>query len=104
LRQGQTSVGEGEEWVRGGTSTLALVRQNIVQALCTYAEAAKQQIIRAKHWQSSMLCVKRVLVEGLGVCPLRVHLLAIHISAQIESALRDEYYSSQTMSPELYKE
>ena len=30
-------------------STLALVRQNIVQALCTYAEAVKQQIMHAKH-------------------------------------------------------
>jgi len=35
LRHGQTSVGEGEEWVKGGRSILALVRQNIVQALST---------------------------------------------------------------------
>jgi len=30
-------------------STLALVRQKIAQALCTYAEAVKQQIMHAKH-------------------------------------------------------
>jgi len=30
-------------------STLALVRQNKVQALCIYAEVVKQQIICAKH-------------------------------------------------------
>jgi len=28
---------------------IALIRQNIVQALFTYAEAVKQQIIHAKH-------------------------------------------------------
>jgi len=27
----------------------ALVRKNVVQALCTFVEAVKQQIIRAKH-------------------------------------------------------
>ena len=68
LRHGQISVEEGEEWVRNGRSTLALVRQNIVQALFTYAEAVKQQIIHSKHcknwWQSSMLCVKHSLVRG----------------------------------------
>ena len=55
LSYGQTSVGEGEEWVRGGRSILALVRQNIVQTLCTYAEAAKQQIICTKHWKILIL-------------------------------------------------
>jgi len=30
-------------------STLALVRQNIAQELCTYAEAVEQQIMYAKH-------------------------------------------------------
>ena len=49
LRHGQTSVGGGEEWGRDDGSTLALVWQNIVQALCTHAEAVKQQIIHAKH-------------------------------------------------------
>jgi len=43
LRHG--AVGEGEEWVRGGRSTLALFRQKS----CNYAEAMKQQIIFAKQ-------------------------------------------------------
>ena len=33
---------------QGGRNALALVRQNIVQALCINVEAAKQMIIRAK--------------------------------------------------------
>jgi len=46
---GILSVGEGEELVRGGRSTLALVRQNKVQASCIYVEAAKQLNICAKR-------------------------------------------------------
>jgi len=33
----------------GMVEALALVRQKIVEALFTYAEAVKQQIIHAKH-------------------------------------------------------
>jgi len=38
---------EKERVSQGGRSTLALVRQNIEQELCNYAEAVKQQIICA---------------------------------------------------------
>jgi len=54
IKTWENSVGEGEGWVRGGRSTFTLVKQNIVQALCTYAEAVKQQIICAKHWKILM--------------------------------------------------
>ena len=79
LKHGQTSVGEGEEWVRGGRSTLALVRQKYYRCY-----ALMQRL------QSGRLS-KHALVRGSGSIPLeklwklgslRVHLLAIHISAQ----------------------
>jgi len=38
----------GKEKKESGVAE-ALIRQNIVQALCTYAETVKQQIICAKH-------------------------------------------------------
>jgi len=35
---------------QGWQKHFSLVRQNIVQALCTYVEAVKQQIIHTKRW------------------------------------------------------
>ena len=44
---GLTSVGEGEEWFRGGRLKCFSL-QNIVQVLCIYVEAANQPIIYTK--------------------------------------------------------
>jgi len=53
---------------QGGRSTLILVRQDIVQELCNYGEAVKQQIICGKWIKTLMvvgtLCVKYALVRG----------------------------------------
>ena len=51
---------------QGGKSTLALVRQTIIQALCIYTDAAKQLIILTKHWK---LLEFRVVVSTSSSCP-----------------------------------
>ena len=121
LRQGtlrQASVGEAEEWVRGGRGIYFSFGQAniIVQALCVYVEAAKQLIISAKGGKKTggsiyMLCVKQALVRGSGRMPppppsrnfgicdnyLWVHLLAIHISASQETFLSDVQRNQATI-------
>ena len=77
LRQGtwgQTSVGEGKEWVRGGRSTLALVRQNTVQALYIYTDAVKLSM----HWN----ILEFMISESVHICWLSTFQLYI-VKAQI---------------------
>jgi len=71
-------------------------KKNYSEAIYIYANATKQLTISTKRWKfqwlSGTLCAKYMLIRGSeGMTPgkfwnlgsLRVHLLAIHISAQI---------------------
>ena len=51
---------------KGSRSTLALVIQTIVEALCVYAEAVKQSIVCTKHRKFSELRISEVASAGFS--------------------------------------
>jgi len=55
----QTSVGQGEDWVRGGRSTLALVRQNILQV----------HVFMQRLWCNRLSTQNSEKFDGIMLCP-----------------------------------
>jgi len=63
---GQTSVGEGEELVRGDRNTLAVVRENVVQVIFSQCRGCKAADYQHENFDGSMTRKSMPLQGGLG--------------------------------------